>query len=144
MKIEIVLSDGPLRLDPVPVPGAGAVARFDGVVRGIENGAAISGLEYEAYISMAEKRTREILDELGREHPFLLARVHHRLGFVPVGEAAILVDVHSKHRAEAFAVAGKFMDRLKNDVPIWKRGAGGRDVGTRAPGMGMNKPGKSQ
>lgn len=124
MNIEILISNEPLRLDPVSVPGAGAVARFDGVVRGIEEGAEITGLEYEAYISMAEKGIREILEELLLAHPFLLARVHHRVGFVPVAEAAILMDVHSKHRAEAFAVLAKFMDRLKLDVPIWKRSAG--------------------
>jgi len=124
MNIEILISNEPLRLDPVSVPGAGAVARFDGVVRGIEEGADITGLEYEAYISMAEKGIREILEELALAHPFLLARVHHRIGFVPVGDAAILMDIHSKHRAEAFAVLAKFMDRLKLDVPIWKRSAG--------------------
>jgi molybdopterin synthase catalytic subunit len=73
---------------------------------------------------MAEKIIRQILESLGRTHPFTLARVHHRLGFVPVGEAAILIDVHSRHRAGAFAVLVTFMDRLKQDVPIWKRGAG--------------------
>ena len=124
MKIEIRLKAEALSLDPVIEPGAGAVSRFDGMVRGIENGSPIPGLEYEAYAPMAEQVSRGILEELGRAHPFHLARVHHRLGFVPVGEAAIIMDVHSKHRAEAFAVLTKFLDRLKQDVPIWKRSAG--------------------
>ncbi len=122
MKIEIVLDHKPLVLAPLVLPGAGAIARFDGVVREVEDGRMISGLEYEAYVFMAEKVMREILEDLAEAHPCHLARVHHRLGFVPVGEAAILMDVHAKHRAEAFAVLVGFMDRLKQDVPIWKRG----------------------
>jgi molybdopterin synthase catalytic subunit len=31
--------------------------------------------------------------------------------------------VASAHRAEAFAMVTRFMDRLKQDVPIWKRRA---------------------
>lgn len=121
MKIDISLSNQPLFPVPGSEPGAGAVVRFEGIVRGEESGVAIAGLEYEAYESMAEKVIREILEELGREHPFIAARVHHRLGYVLVGEAAIIMDVHSKHRAEAFAVVTRFLDRLKQDVPIWKR-----------------------
>lgn len=123
MKTEILIAGGPLNLEPVIVAGCGAVARFDGIVRGTEDGREIGGLHYEAYAPMAEKTMRDILDELGRAHPFELARVHHRVGFVPVGEAAISMEVHSKHRAEAFAVLQEFMDRLKMDVPIWKRSA---------------------
>jgi molybdopterin synthase catalytic subunit len=37
-----------------------------------------------------------------------------------VGEAAIVVRVEAKHRAEAFGMLAAFMDRLKQDVPIWK------------------------
>jgi molybdopterin synthase catalytic subunit len=60
------------------------------------------------------------LEDLCGEHPFQKAAVLHRVGFVPVGEVAILVEVQSAHRGEAFAVAAQFMDRLKKDVPIWK------------------------
>lgn len=122
MTVEVVITGQPLHLPPLAVPGCGAVARFDGIVRGMEDGKAIAGLEYEAYAPMAEKVIREILAQLLGEHPCEQVRVFHRTGFVPVGEAAILMDVHSKHRGEAFAVLQKFMDRLKRDVPVWKRG----------------------
>lgn len=129
MKIEIFLGAEVLHLEPFRDPGVGAVARFDGIVRGLEDGSPICGLNYEAYLPMAEKVMREILEELNRLHSFHLVRVHHRLGFVPVGEAAIVMDVHSKHRAEAFAVMTKFLDRLKQDVPIWKRAPLPADLG---------------
>jgi len=40
---------------------------------------------------------------------------------VSAGEAAIYVGIASAHRAEGFALLAAFMDRLKQDVPIWKR-----------------------
>jgi len=123
MNVDIVISEQPLQLPPLILPGCGAIARFDGIVRGLEDGKEIAGLYYEAYAPMAEKVIRDILAELHREHPCERVRISHRIGFVPVGEAAIMMDVHSSHRGEAFALLQKFMDRLKQDVPIWKRGS---------------------
>lgn len=120
MKIEVVIQEGRLQLPALALPGCGAVARFDGIVRGEEDGQPIEGLFYEAYQSMAERVMRELLEGLHGEHTFHLARVHHRIGWVPVGEAAICVDVHAPHRKEAFAVLTRFMDLLKQEVPIWK------------------------
>ncbi len=122
MEIEVAITEGPIGAACACARGAGARVEFTGVVRGEEGGSAISALRYEAYRPMAENQMRKILEGLGREHPILRARVIHRIGEVPVGEAAIHVLVESGHRAEAFAVAAAFMDRLKRDVPIWKRG----------------------
>lgn len=101
----------------------GALAEFSGLVRGEENGRDIAALEYEAYSPMAEQVMREIITELVRRHPCLSVRVTHRTGIVPVGEAAIHMLVTARHRAEAFAMLTEFMNRLKQDVPIWKRRA---------------------
>lgn len=101
----------------------GALAEFSGLVRGEENGRAIAALEYEAYSPMAERVMRDLLTEIGARHPCLFVRVTHRLGIVPVGEAAIHIVTAARHRAEAFAMLTEFMDRLKQDVPIWKRRA---------------------
>ena len=94
-----------------------------GVVRGEENGSAIAALEYEAYSPMAEQVMRQIITGLGTRHPCQFVRVVHRIGIVPVGEAAIHILVAARHRAEAFAMLTEFMNRLKQDVPIWKRRA---------------------
>jgi molybdopterin molybdotransferase len=64
-----------------------------------------------------------LLTELSAQYPCLSACVIHRVGVVPVGEAAIYVGIASAHRAEGFALLAAFMDRLKQDVPIWKRRA---------------------
>jgi len=109
----------PLSANPEPA-GAGAWVEFRGVVRGEENGQPIEALVYEAYDSMAVSEMRRLLNELGARHCCLAASVVHRLGRVGVGEAAIHLRVAGRHRAEAFLLASQFMDRLKQDVPIWK------------------------
>ena len=125
MEIEIQITHAPLaeQLPSPAVPGLGAWVEFRGVVRGEENGQPIAALEYEAYSPMAEREMRRLLGELSAKHPCLSARVIHRVGIVPVGEAAIYAGIASAHRAEGFALLAAFMDRLKQDVPIWKRRA---------------------
>lgn len=120
MKIDILLTHEVLDMAEVSHPGSGAVLRFNGVVRPQENDAAISALVYEAYEPMASQTIHSILAELHDTHGFDFVRMHHRLGTVPVGEAAIILEVSSKHRIAAISVVSDFMNRLKQDVPIWK------------------------
>ena len=127
MEIKIQLTNASI-CERLPAPtsgvvGAGAWVDFRGVVRGEENGAVIAALEYEAYSPMAEMEMQRIIAELAGDHHCLFVRVIHRVGIVPVGEAAICVGVAARHRAEAFALLAGFMNRLKQDVPIWKRRA---------------------
>ena len=124
MEIEIQLTNEPIAEKMLPPPSAGAHGawlEFRGVVRGEENGQVISALEYEAYPEMAEREIRRLLQEISARHPCLAAKVVHRVGIIPVGETAIYVGVASPHRGEAIALLAEFMDRLKQDVPIWKR-----------------------
>ncbi len=121
MHIEILISEAVV----VPHfaqsdPCVGALAEFTGMVRGEENDLPISALVYEAYQPMAETVIHRLLTELAVDHPCLAVRVQHRTGIIPVGEAAIHIAVQAKHRAPAFALLTAFMDRLKQDVPIWK------------------------
>jgi molybdopterin synthase catalytic subunit len=120
MIIDVSVHSTPILPDDHAPPGSGALVRFEGRVRPEENGRIIEALIYEAYEPMAQDQMRIILQQLAASWPCILARVRHRIGRVPVGEAAIIVEVYSAHRAEAFALASGFMDRLKQDVPIWK------------------------
>jgi molybdopterin synthase catalytic subunit len=127
MQIEIQLTTEPLMprrdrpesLDRV----AGAVVEFFGVVRAEEAGQSIAGLEYEAYQPMAERVMRRSIEEIACRHPCLLVRVRHRLGIVPAGETAFEMLAMARHRAQALGMVEEFMDRLKQDAPIWKRRA---------------------
>lgn len=120
MTIDVSVHSSPILPEDHVPPGSGALVRFEGRVRPEENGKIIEALIYEAYEPMAQNQMKEILEQLAQSWPCILARVRHRVGRVPVGDAAIIVEVFSAHRAEAFALAAAFMDRLKHDVPIWK------------------------
>lgn len=127
MHIEIQLTREPIRPDAARLQTGdgecGALAEFTGIVRGEENGGTIAALEYEAYDEMAVSVMRQICDSLAAQQPCAAVVVIHRIGIIPVGEAAIYIGVTAKHRAAAFALITGFMDRLKQDVPIWKRRA---------------------
>ena len=127
MNAEIELTREPIpQTVPRPPAGAhGAWLEFRGVVRDEENGQKISALEYEAYPEMAIREMRRLLEEISSRHPCLTAKIIHRIGIIPVGETAIYVGIESSHRAEAIALLAEFMDKLKQDVPIWKSRAHG-------------------
>lgn len=123
MRLHVQLTPEPIPATlPAPAPGpeTGAFVEFRGLVRGIEGDRAIGGLVYEAYQPMAEREIARIADALAADHPVQAVHIVHRLGPVPVGEAAIYLGVAARHRAEAFAFLAGFMDLLKKDVPIWK------------------------
>ncbi len=126
-QVEIKLTAQPIDLYvalPAELAGAaGARVEFAGNVRGEEDGRAISALVYEAYSPMAENEMGRIITGILLRHACLYVRVTHRIGSVPVGEAAIHIVVLAKHRAPALALVSEFMDQLKQDVPIWKRRA---------------------
>jgi molybdopterin synthase catalytic subunit len=122
MELDIQLTNALIaEQSPPTMNGIGAWVEFRGVVRGEENGQTIAALEYEAYAPMAEREMRRIVEDSASRHPCLFARVIHRVGVVPAGEAAIYVGVAARHRTEALALLAEFMGRLKQDVPVWKR-----------------------
>jgi len=102
-------------------PAAGAVVVFEGTARDHHQDQAVESLAYEAFIPMAEAELRRLrLESMSR---FVLCRcaIHHRIGPVPLLEAAVVIAVSSAHRKEAFEAAVWLMDRIKESVPIWKR-----------------------
>ena len=123
MNIHVEITRQPLLVRGVTTAesASGAVVEFAGIVRGEEEGAPIAGLDYEAYEAMARTEMELIARELAVAFPCQSLEVVHRIGRVPVGEASIVVRIEAKHRAEAFGLLAEFMDRLKRDVPIWKR-----------------------
>jgi molybdopterin synthase catalytic subunit len=99
----------------------GAVVSFLGIVRGTETDRPIVGIEYEAFVPMAEHQFGLIFDELERRWPVQSVRLVHRVGFVAVGEPSLWVEVTAAHRSEAFAACEHLINEMKRVVPIWKR-----------------------
>jgi molybdopterin synthase catalytic subunit len=121
--IHITLSLEELKPAAVPFPedgATGAIVEFYGIVRGHEQDREIGALHYEAYEEMARKQFEKIIAELNALHPIHSIALTHRIGPVPVGQPSLHVRVRSAHRAEAFAFASRLIDRMKQDVPIWK------------------------
>jgi molybdopterin synthase catalytic subunit len=104
-------------------PAAGAAVDFWGVVRGVEDGREIEGIEYEAHWEMAEHQLKRIAEQAIGKFPLKLIIIHHRIGFIGVGQSSLFVRVTSQHRAEAFRASQWVVDELKKKVPIWKRPA---------------------
>jgi molybdopterin synthase catalytic subunit len=102
-------------------PGMGAAVYFAGVVRGSEEGATISAIEYEAFHKMVEHQFHLIFDEVERRWPVESIRLAHRIGIVKVGEPSLWVEVIAPHRGEAFATCQFLIDEMKRVVPIWKK-----------------------
>jgi molybdopterin synthase catalytic subunit len=100
---------------------SGASVEFVGWVRRYEGAAAIECLEYEAYAPMAERVIHGLIEEAARRWPLRKIFVRHRVGRVPVGEAAVIIGVSAAHRQEAFAACQFLIDSIKRDAPIWKR-----------------------
>ena len=114
---EIVrIQDGQDRADE-----AGAVVLFHGVARNNSEGRRVVALEYDAYPSMAEKKLREVADEVRARFLITGIAIHHRTGRLAIGEASLLVAVSAPHRREAFEACHHAVDRIKQVVPIWKK-----------------------
>ncbi len=102
----------------------GAVVNFAGVVRNHSYGKRTDHLVYEAYADMAEKKMREIGDEVRSRWGIEDFSILHRIGRLEIGEISVLIAVSSPHRSEAFAACQYAIDRLKQIVPIWKKEVG--------------------
>jgi molybdopterin synthase catalytic subunit len=119
------LVDGPIDVNRVAAsvagPSRGAVVVFLGTVRDHHAGRSVGQLTYSAYRSMAEDGLRRIVDDLEAAAPGLKVAIVHRLGEVPVGEASVVIAVGSPHRAAAYEASRTALERLKTEVPIWKK-----------------------
>ena len=99
----------------------GAVTIFVGVVRGKHEKEKVLRLEYEAHETLAPQTIENIVEEQKTKHGIIDAIVEHRVGTVQVGEEVMYVLVASKHRSEGRKALAELVDRIKHDVPIWKK-----------------------
>ena len=99
----------------------GAVAAFVGLVRDINDAAAVSTLTLEHYPGMTEKALARIVDEAKARWNVYDALVIHRVGELKPTDQIVLVVVTGAHRGEAFAACEFIMDYLKTRAPIWKK-----------------------
>lgn len=100
----------------------GAVMSFSGTVRNHHFGRPVVKLAYEAYVPMALAEIERVVEMAQEEWPQIrCVQVVHRFGEMAVGESSIFITVAAPHRVEAFAALRFLIDRIKRDVPIWKK-----------------------
>jgi molybdopterin synthase catalytic subunit len=102
-------------------PADGAVSLFLGVVRDHHDGRRVLRLEYHAYRPMALERMRRIAAEVTARFEARSMVLLHRVGTLEIGEVSVIVAVATPHRAEAFAGCRHAIERIKEEVPIWKK-----------------------
>ncbi len=104
---------------------AGAIATFTGRVRARDapDDDRTSHLAFEKYEGVAAERMAAISAELTEREGVLDVRMHHRTGVIEAGEDIVFVVVLAGHRREAFRTVEDGIDRLKDEVPIFKKEA---------------------
>ena len=124
--IEVAIKDTNLPVEEyraaLPMsPESGSYVCFEGHVRNVNNGRSVSHLEYEVYDALALKELQRICEDACERFQLNFARAVHRKGTLKIGEPAVIIQVLSKHRKEAFDGCRFIIDRLKSQVPVWKR-----------------------
>lgn len=130
--VHAVLSEEPISVDQaiaaVESETAGAVVSFSGVVRNHDGGKAVERLSYSAHPT-AHQVLADVVAKLVAEHsgddsgePGTPVRIWaaHRTGSLKIGDPALVCAVAAAHRGQAFAVCSELVDRIKEQVPIWK------------------------
>jgi molybdopterin synthase catalytic subunit len=102
-------------------PAAGAVVLFSGTVRDHSDAGGVTGLDYESWDERALSEMQAIGEQLFERWPIRRAALWHRTGRLAVGEISVIVAVSAPHRDEAFAAGRHGIERIKHDVPIWKK-----------------------
>jgi molybdopterin synthase catalytic subunit len=119
------ITEDPLQLEPLLAEtedeSSGALVVFYGTVRNENEGRPVSGMTYEAHVSMAEKVLRELEAEVLDRFDVRRCRIVHRIGALKLGEASVIIVVRGGHRGPTYEASRYAIDELKQRVPIWKQ-----------------------
>lgn len=103
----------------VDAPECGALVLFHGVIRNHDGGESVHSLDYSAHPD-AERLLAELVRDEAERTGLRLAAAH-RVGSLGVGDVALVAAASAPHRGEAFAAIESLVERIKHEVPIWKR-----------------------
>ncbi|QCS41266.1 molybdopterin synthase [Natrinema versiforme] len=102
---------------------AGAIATFTGRVRAKDSAddARTQYLEFEKYEGVADERMAALETDLEARDDVFAVELYHRTGIVEDGEDIVFVVVLAGHREEAFRTVEDGINRLKDEVPLFKK-----------------------
>jgi len=103
---------------------AGALVTFLGIVREDPVGQSagkVQYLEYEAFKEVAVQKLQELREDLMKREGIIDVSIHHVVDRLSVGEDSLIVAVLGTHRRFVFPVLEEAVERVKEEVPIWKK-----------------------
>ncbi len=123
MRAAIVLRpiDGAALLAEVAASSNGATVLFTGSVRELSDGRAVSGIDYDAYESMAAEELSRIVGEASERFATEHVVAEHRIGSLSLGDVSVGVAVGHPHRGPAFEAARYVIEEIKLRLPVWKQ-----------------------
>lgn len=102
-------------------PLCGGTVLFSGTVRSWTRGRQSLYLDYDAYQDMALVQMQRIRAEVEAASPGVKTLQWHRVGRLLPTDIAVICAASAPHREAAFTAAKTLIDRLKKEVPIWKK-----------------------
>ena len=100
---------------------AGAIGTFTGIVRELAGDEKTSRLEFEKYEPEASKALDRIRKEIKQKEGILEVLIHHKTGIIEAGEDIVYIVIAAAHRTELFPALSEAIERIKAEVPIWKK-----------------------
>ena len=108
-------------LAEVTMPATGATTLFIGTVRDVNEGRAVTGIEYSAYTAMALEEMERIAREASLMFDGVRVAVEHRVGLLVLQEISVAIAVAHARRAPAIDAGRFIIEELKRRVPVWKQ-----------------------
>ena len=113
--------DAAALLAVVTSPSTGATTLFLGTVRDVNDGRAVTGIEYSAYTAMAGEELQRVANEAAARFDGIRVVVEHRIGTLHLEDVSVAIAVAHARRAPAMDAQRFIIEELKRRVPIWKR-----------------------
>ena len=108
-------------LAEVAASSNGATVLFTGSVRELSEGRTVSGIDYDAYESMAHEELGRIVHEAATRFGTPHVVAEHRVGSLALGDISVAIAVGHPRRAGAFETARYVIEEIKLRLPVWKQ-----------------------
>jgi molybdopterin synthase catalytic subunit len=113
--------DIPSILKSIDDNSVGAKVLFIGTVRNFSDNGNVAGMTYEAYVGMAEDKIKNIEIDAKKTWGVKKISIIHRIGDLTIGDNSVAIAISSPHSKDAFAACQFVLDKIKREVPIWKK-----------------------
>jgi molybdopterin synthase catalytic subunit len=121
----IKITDQPIRpeeiINQAKCDSSGCIVTYVGLIRNISYNKPVLSVEYEDTDGNAEKRLRELAEEIKQKFPVNDLAMCHRIGKLKVGDINLVFAFACSHRQEGFAACSYAIDQFKNTLPTSKK-----------------------